>query len=572
MRQLRSTARQVLLGLTAACVVAALALNSGGWPELPTAALLAAAMGGGSGDAAEPAELLCPADSIRVDDRCVATAVECPAGSARIEGRCVALEVDCPEYSVRLGQRCVATTHTALYSGAERLACSPAGVGCVYTFFFSLAGVAALVAWRRRPKPRRYRCLQDAAMTADRDFLPAHYGNMATLQTVGHIKQGEIVTVRRVDTSRPTQQRRAQLDNGYWVSLVSQSGERLFQPIHDAEAAAEAAATAAAGGSAGSSHAGDDGWEEGGGSGGGISLFATYPAGVCHIRLHAHDAPSGQHRLAARRATFGARVGNLFGATCVLPRARHAELELDPLVVVSADGRRSRAVVAVVYRCRFVPCVEQARRVQAAGAAGLILVDEDEAQAVPDWRNCVFAGIGSGTWLRAPWSRTAEGFPGDVTIPVMCVDPADGELLARAILRAEEHNNPEASMVSHSASFMRDMLLGGDRTENISRREQGQSVAQVDMLEIPPKLRLHPRYRREWRLAPGSSLQLERADASDAAEDEAEDDGDHFLDAEDDDLFDQDGYDAGGSLQGGGGGGRRYSSRGESVGVSFNLG
>jgi hypothetical protein len=256
------------------------------------------------------------------------------------------------------------------------------------------------------------------------------------------------------------------------------------------------------------------------------------------VRLHAQGAPSGQHRPAARRATFGALVGNLFGATCVLPRARHAELELDPLVVVSADGRRRIAVVAVVYRCDFVTCVEQARRVQASGAAGLILVNEHEGQAPPDWRPANLRGSMQRK-LRAAWSpvwsREHDGFPGehaccncscscrmrwigisavncgeyfltndcarvrarvrvhtgDISIPVFGVDPADGELLARAILRAEAYNNPDSSRYG-AQSFVRDMLLsavGESSGRGDAEEAERAGVAKVDMLEIPPKLR-----------------------------------------------------------------------------------
>ena len=397
-RQLRSTARRVLVALTVISVLVAIVLNFD-WPET----LLLAGSDGA-------AKMTCPANSVLKDDRCLATEVECPPGSSRVEGHCVALEVDCPDGSVHVGERCVVSMlHKSVhYAAAERLACSSVGVAGVYAVFVSLVGATGAVAWRNRPKPQRYRCLHDAAMTAERDFLPAHYGTMTTLATVGHIRQGEVVTVRRLDTSRPTQQRRAQLDSGYWVSLVSQQGERLFQRINEAESAAEEAATH---GSAGIS---DDSWEEGGGRGGGISLFATFPAGVCQVRLHTQNTPSGQHRLAARRATFGAHMGNLFGATCVLPRARHAELELDPLVVASADGRRRIAAVAVVYRCDFVSCVEQARRVQAAGAAGLILVNEQEGQAPPDWRSSTLGGAVRRRvqgWP-LPWVRRPDGFPG----------------------------------------------------------------------------------------------------------------------------------------------------------------
>ncbi len=398
MQQLRSTARRVLLVLTGIAVSLAVVLNID-----RSEPLLLFASGSGT-------KVTCPANSVLKDNRCLATDVECPPGSARAGDRCVALEVDCPDGSVRLGERCfVATPDSPVhYAVAARLACSSVGVAGVYVVLVSLLGAAGLVAWRNRPKPQRYRCLHDAAMTADRDFLPAHYGSMTTLATVGHIRQGEVVTVRRIETSRPTQQRRAQLDSGYWVSLVSQQGERLFQRVNEAETAAEEAAT-----DGGRESSGDE-WEEGGGRGGGISLFATYPAGVCQVRLHTEGTASGQHRLAARRATFGAHMGNLFAATCLLPRARHAELDLDPLVVASADGRRRIAAVAVVYRCDFVTCVEQARRVQRAGAAGLILVNEHEGQAPPDWRPPCLGGavqrrLGA---LPLPWGRAHDGFPG----------------------------------------------------------------------------------------------------------------------------------------------------------------
>jgi hypothetical protein len=130
------------------------------------------------------------------------------------------------------------------------------------------------------------------------------------------------------------------------------------------------------------------------------------------VRLHTEGTTGGQHRLAARRATFGAHMGNLFSATCLLPRARHAELDLDPLVVVSADGRRRIATVAVVYRCDFVSCVEQARRVQLAGAAGLILVNEHEGQAAPDWRPPSLGGAVQRRLGALPWGRSRDGFPG----------------------------------------------------------------------------------------------------------------------------------------------------------------
>lgn len=391
----------MLLALTVACVLFAIILHI----DLPESFVQFTSESG--------AEMACPANSVLQNDRCFATEVECPHGSVRVENRCIALEVSCPEGSERLGELCVVSTENKSlhYAAAERLACSSVGVLGVYVTLISIAGAGVVVAWRIRPRPQRYRCLLDAAMTAERDFLPAQYGNMATLATVGHIRQGEIVTVKRLDTSSPTQQRRAQLDNGYWVSLVSQQGERLFQRINDAETAAEAAAIDGGYTTAGNC---DDAWEEGGGRGGGISLFATYPAGVCQVRLHLQDLRSDQDRLAARRATFGANMGNLFGATCVLPRARHAELELNPLPVDSADGRRRATVVAVVYRCNFVSCVEQARRVQGAGAAGLILVNEYEGQAPPDWRPSGVRGTMQRR-LRAwslPWSQTRDGFPG----------------------------------------------------------------------------------------------------------------------------------------------------------------
>ena len=80
-------------------------------------------------------------------------------------------------------------------------------------------------------------------------------------------------------------------------------------------------------------------------------------------------------------------TGNLFGCVCVLPRARHAEVALEPLAIVSDDGLRREAVVAVVLRGRGVRPVDQARRVQAAGAAGLVLINEEEGQPPPDWRD-----------------------------------------------------------------------------------------------------------------------------------------------------------------------------------------
>ena len=217
-RQLRSTARRVLLALTVMSVSVAIVLNF----DWPATILLAGSEGA--------AKMTCPANSVLKDDRCLATEVECPPGSSRVEDHCVALQVDCPDGSVHVGERCVVSTlnKPAHYAVAERLACSSVGVAGVYVVLVSLVGATAVVAWRNRPKPQRYRCLHDAAMTAERDFLPAHYGSMTTLATVGHVRQGEVVTVRRIDTSRPTQQRRAQLESGYWVSLVSQQGERLF--------------------------------------------------------------------------------------------------------------------------------------------------------------------------------------------------------------------------------------------------------------------------------------------------------------------------------------------------------
>ncbi len=72
---------------------------------------------------------------------------------------------------------------------------------------------------------------------------------------------------------------------------------------------------------------------------------------------------------------------------------------------------------------------------------------------------------------------------GDVTIPVMSVDPADGELLTRAILQAD--TNPDNSRYG-AQSFVRDMLNAVGDSINYEERA---STATVDMLEIPPKLR-----------------------------------------------------------------------------------
>ena len=59
---------------------------------------------------------------------------------------------------------------------------------------------------------------------------------------------------------------------------------------------------------------------------------------------------------------------------------------------------------------------------------------------------------------------------GDITIPVMSVDPADGELLTRAILRAETANS-----AGNSGLWTTDQVVD--------------TVVTVDMLEIPPKLK-----------------------------------------------------------------------------------
>ena len=275
MRETRAMARALLLALTAAAVGVSLVLNLLArieWRPPPPAADGGAGGGGGRlGD-------LDPAEQRR--------AVACPRGSElEADGRCVASTAECPDGSAWQGGRCVA--HPSLgASWAARLACTGLGAGVVYALALSLALVAARCCWRLRPRPRRFRCLQDAAMTAERDFLPSGFGDpAAALQTVGHISQGDVVTVRRLDTSRPTRQRRAQLANGYWVSLVSQRGERLFQELPEAEPPDGADGPGLA------PHAG------------GVSMFDTFGEGQCQVRL------DGEHRLAARRATFGARLG-----------------------------------------------------------------------------------------------------------------------------------------------------------------------------------------------------------------------------------------------------------------------
>ena len=74
---------------------------------------------------------------------------------------------------------------------------------------------------------------------------------------------------------------------------------------------------------------------------------------------------------------------------------------------------------------------------------------------------------------------------GDITIPVMSVDPADGELLTRAILQAEQSNDLGTSGYGPQ-SFVQGMFgVGDDTTDN----DRAGIVATVDMLEIPPKLR-----------------------------------------------------------------------------------
>ena len=275
MRETRAMARALLLALTAAAVGVSLVLNLLArieWRPPPPAADGGAGGGGGRlGD-------LDPAEQRR--------AVACPRGSElEADGRCVASTAECPDGSAWQGGRCVA--HPSLgASWAARLACTGLGAGVVYALALSLALVAARCCWRLRPRPRRFRCLQDAAMTAERDFLPSGFGDpAAALQTVGHISQGDVVSVRRLDTSRPTRQRRAQLANGYWVSLVSQRGERLFQELPEAEPPDGADGPGLA------PHAG------------GVSMFDTFGEGQCQVRL------DGEHRLAARRATFGARLG-----------------------------------------------------------------------------------------------------------------------------------------------------------------------------------------------------------------------------------------------------------------------
>ena len=72
---------------------------------------------------------------------------------------------------------------------------------------------------------------------------------------------------------------------------------------------------------------------------------------------------------------------------------------------------------------------------------------------------------------------------GDITIPVMSIDPADGELLTRAILQAEASKHPDDSRYG-AQSFLREVLNAvGDSPDDRAW------VATVDMLEIPPKLR-----------------------------------------------------------------------------------
>lgn len=92
--------------------------------------------------------------------------------------------------------------------------------------------------------------------------------------------------------------------------------------------------------------------------------------------------------------------------------------------------------------------------------------------------------------------------------------------------------------------------------------------------------RLHPRYRREWRLAPGSSLQLERADAGAGTDDD--DDGGDGRDGSadiserhpDGSYYDYHSDDDGGVAEGSASaaaGQRRRRQRGQSVGVTLNL-
>ena len=73
--------------------------------------------------------------------------------------------------------------------------------------------------------------------------------------------------------------------------------------------------------------------------------------------------------------------------------------------------------------------------------------------------------------------------------------------VAPQVLRADAASRSVASV---GAALFRDILGTPDADADAA------PAAVVDMLEIPPRLRLHPRYRGEWRLAPGSSLVLER--------------------------------------------------------------
>ena len=72
--------------------------------------------------------------------------------------------------------------------------------------------------------------------------------------------------------------------------------------------------------------------------------------------------------------------------------------------------------------------------------------------------------------------------------------------VAPQVLRADAASRSVASV---GAALFRDILGTPDAADDAP-------AAVVDMLELPPRLRLHPRYRGEWRLAPGSSLVLER--------------------------------------------------------------
>jgi hypothetical protein len=67
----------------------------------------------------------------------------------------------------------------------------------------------------------------------------------------------------------------------------------------------------------------------------------------------------------------------------------------------------------------------------------------------------------------------------------MSIDPADGELLTRAILQAEASKNPDNSRYG-AQSFVHGILsaVGESMTH-----DDNAWVATVDMLEIPPKLR-----------------------------------------------------------------------------------